>query len=57
MIINADDLRTWATLTVRGQRWVCKRPARASFTARLRAAWGVLIGRYDALAWTEQETR
>ena len=57
MIYNADNLsRNWDCETqLSDGAWVLARPMRcASLWVRLRVAWGVFIGRYDALSWTGQ---
>ena len=57
MIYNADNLASWNTqCQLPNGRWVQARPLRcAPILLRIRAAWGVFTGRYDALEWTGQE--
>ncbi len=55
MIYNADSLtRNWPETNTANNRWVLARPLSGPFIWRLKAAWGVLTGKYDALQWTEQ---
>lgn len=55
MIYNADSLRKdWPQAWLKDGRWVLARPLSGPFVWRLKAAWGVLVGRYDALKWTDQ---
>ena len=65
-LITADSLlKEWPQAGVRtkemsraktsGKYWVLARPiALGGLVTRLRLAWGVLTGKYDALRWIEQ---
>lgn len=57
MIYNADNLAGWVSYRqLPDGRWVLERPLRfAPLWFRLRTAWRVFRGRYDALEWTGQE--
>ena len=56
-IINAHQLASakkcgWPMASVDGKHWSLSRPISApSVVDRLRLAWSVFIGRYDALDW------
>lgn len=55
----ADQLRDWGVATEIDGRWVAARPLGYQGWMplhRLRLAWGVFTGRYDALRWTEKGT-
>ena len=57
MIYRADEIREWSADGEIGGKWVCARPINYQFESwrsRLRAAWGVLTGRLDALRWYQQ---
>lgn len=57
MIYNADALRNlnWPQAGLKDGRYVLARPIRfAPLLHRIRVAWGVFTGKYDALKWTEQ---
>ena len=54
-IFSADELRRWTvTTTFNDIEWVCARPmapTRFGLLHRLRTAWRVFTGRYDAVYW------
>ena len=53
-IIYADDVAKWDVATEVGDIWVCARPCSIGgirFPWRLRLAWYVFTGKYDALVW------
>jgi len=54
MIYKANDLRSWNVDHEIGGRWLPARPLRFWELRRIKAAWRVLIGRYDALDWEDQ---
>ena len=57
MIYRADEIREWSADGEIGGKWVCARQINYQFESwlsRLRAAWGVLTGRLDALRWHQQ---
>lgn len=54
MIYNADSLCKDWPLAFFKDRWVLARPISGPFIWRLKAAWLVLIGKCDALKWTDQ---
>ena len=51
----ADDIKQWDCTTERdGGKWVCARPycvGGIRVLRRLKLAWYVFTGKYDALAW------
>ncbi len=60
-LFNADELRWWTVdicqqkLSTDGvrERWVSARPLSVGgLWARVVLAWGVFLGRYDAVYWT-----
>lgn len=58
-IIHADDLRDdWAMTTQLDgccEIWTPARPLSCgSFFTRVKLAWGVFVGEYDALKWFKQ---
>lgn len=55
-LIGADELKSWpASAEVARGRWALARPlGMGGFWHRLRLAWGVFTGRYDALRWERQ---
>ncbi|ABL96771.1 hypothetical protein BcepF1.040 [Burkholderia phage BcepF1] len=57
-LIQADDLRTQNMSANLKGRWVSCRPIAVPATPRIFArfilAWGVFVGKYDALKWFEQ---
>jgi hypothetical protein len=58
MIYNADTIQQqWTEKARINGRWVLARPLSGPFWWRVKAAWGVLTGRYDALEWTDQPRR
>jgi len=57
MIYKANDLRRWNVEHEIGGRWLPARPLQFWMMfplRRIKAAWRVLIGRYDALDWEDQ---
>jgi hypothetical protein len=44
--------RDWPQAGMKNGSWVKARPLTGPFLWRLRDAWGVLIGKYDAVVWT-----
>lgn len=54
MIYNADSLKKWNVSALINGRYVLARPLSGTFRWRVKAALGVLTGKYDALQWTEQ---
>jgi len=57
MIYKADTIRKWDIDVNYGDgRWIPGRPlGRGSIFQRLKVAWKVLIGKYDALDWEDKE--
>jgi len=55
MIYNADELASDWPKTHIDKRWVLARPLSGPLVWRIKAAYGVLIGKYDALRWYRQE--
>ncbi len=58
-LILADHLRNhpedWPEAGLPDGRWVAARPlSMGSLLTRLKLAWGVFTGKYDALRWIEQ---
>lgn len=51
MLFDFHSLQNWPTAAQIGNCWVPARPLRAPFVWRVRLAWGVLTGKYDALRW------
>ena len=50
----ADDIQHWDCDSEINGKWVCARPYCTGgiwFLWRLKLAWYVFIGKYDALAW------
>ena len=50
----ADDIEKWDCATEIDGKWVCARPYGTEgiwFLWRLKLAWYVFTGKYDALAW------
>lgn len=58
-IYTADHLRDWGvSKELKNGRWVYARPLGYQglcLRQRLKLAWGVFTGRYDALYWINQE--
>jgi len=57
MVYNADRLKEWSEQAEVEGKWVCARPINyqvVTFRERLRVAWRVFRGKYDALEWTKQ---
>lgn len=49
---TAQQIKDWDVS--RGPRWIPCRPVTFwKLTIRIRLAWGVFIGRYDALDWED----
>ncbi|MCM5682940.1 hypothetical protein M8A51_25740 [Schlegelella sp. S2-27] len=57
LLIAADDLKgNWPLRSADGGKWVAARPhSYGPWWWRFRLAFGVLIGRYDALRWLDGE--
>jgi len=58
MVYNADDLKKWdCQAEIEEGRWVSARPINyrhAPILHRIKVAWRVFRGKYDALEWTGQ---
>ncbi len=57
---TAENIKNWDTaVETAHHEWIPARPENCKFTSlkfRIRHAWGVLTGRYDALDWEEHRT-
>lgn len=54
MVFSVKAIREWPVAARRADgRWTPARPMDGPFLWRVKAAWGVLTGRYDALDWQE----
>lgn len=54
----ADDLKKWSELAEINGHWVCARPLSwggLSLIWRLKLAFKVFTGKYDALVWKENQ--
>jgi len=55
-LINAEDLKNWSILEHRGNKWRLSRPVGdCSLLHRIKLAFKVFIGEYDALTWEDKK--
>ena len=53
MAYKADNIKEGPQANIQGV-WVLARPVVACLKNRIKDAWGVLIGKYDAIKWYRQ---
>lgn len=52
MIFTVQEIKGWSNyMKLESGQWVPCRPTNVCLIARVRSAWNVLTGRYDALDW------
>lgn len=58
MKYKASTIKKWGSDALINGRWIPARPINHKYEScirRVKHAWGVLIGRYDALDWEDGE--